>query len=202
MGNTVMKGNARKVRRLYRERVLAGFAGGTADAFTLFERFEEKLDKHQGNLLRSAVELAKDWRTDRLLRRLEALLAVADTQNSLIISGTGDVIEPEDAIMAIGSGGGTEWAVAAGVALGYAVGGSEGPKLTGLAAQARREALARMMTVPLREQVTWFTAENQASGKIMPVRDFTDEQGRTCRDFVEWRTVRATNGHTSGTACL
>lgn len=105
LGDTVLKGNARKVRRLYHDKVLAGFAGGTADAFTLFERFEAKLDKHQGNLLRSAVELAKDWRTDRLLRRLEALLAVADTQNSLIISGTGDVIEPEHAVMAIGSGG-------------------------------------------------------------------------------------------------
>lgn len=105
LGDTVLKGNARKVRRLYDDKVLAGFAGGTADAFTLFERFEAKLDKHQGNLLRSAVELAKDWRTDRILRRLEALLAVADTKNSLIISGTGDVIEPEDAVMAIGSGG-------------------------------------------------------------------------------------------------
>ena len=105
LGDTVLKGNARKVRRLYHDKVLAGFAGGTADAFTLFERFEAKLDKHQGNLLRSAVELAKDWRSDRLLRRLEALLAVADTQNSLIISGTGGVIEPEDAVMAIGSGG-------------------------------------------------------------------------------------------------
>ena len=105
MGDTVLKGNARKVRRLYHDRVLAGFAGGTADAFTLFERFEAKLEKHQGNLLRSAVELAKDWRTDRMLRRLEALLVVADQENSLIISGTGDVIEPEDAIMAIGSGG-------------------------------------------------------------------------------------------------
>lgn len=105
LGDTVLKGNARKVRRLYQDKVLAGFAGGTADAFTLFERFEAKLDKHQGNLLRSAVELAKDWRTDRMLRRLEALLAVADKENSLIISGTGDVIEPEDAIMAIGSGG-------------------------------------------------------------------------------------------------
>ena len=105
LGDTVLKGNARKVRRLYHDKVLAGFAGGTADALTLFERFEAKLDKHQGNLLRSAVELAKDWRTDRLLRRLEALLAVADTQNSLIISGTGDVIEPEHAVMAIGSGG-------------------------------------------------------------------------------------------------
>lgn len=105
LGDTVLKGNARKVRRLYDDKVLAGFAGGTADAFTLFERFEAKLDKHQGNLLRSAVELAKDWRADRILRRLEALLAVADTKNSLIISGTGDVIEPEDAVMAIGSGG-------------------------------------------------------------------------------------------------
>lgn len=104
--------------------------------------------------------------------------------------------------MAIGTGGGTEWAVAAGVALGYAVGGSEGPAITGMAAQARREALAKMMTVPLREQVTWFTSENQASGKITPTREFTDENGRTCRDFVEWRTVRANNGHTSGTACL
>lgn len=105
LGDTVLKGNARKIRRLYQDKVLAGFAGGTADAFTLFERFEAKLEKHQGNLLRSAVELAKDWRTDRLLRRLEALLAVADAKNSLIISGTGDVIEPEDAVMAIGSGG-------------------------------------------------------------------------------------------------
>jgi ATP-dependent HslUV protease subunit HslV len=105
MGDQILKGNARKVRRLYQDRVLAGFAGGTADAFTLFERFEAKLDKHQGNLVRAAVELAKDWRTDRMLRRLEALLAVADTANSLIISGTGDVIEPEDAVMAIGSGG-------------------------------------------------------------------------------------------------
>ena len=105
MGNTVMKGNARKVRRLYGGRVLAGFAGGTADAFTLFERFEAKLEKHSGNLTRSAVELAKDWRTDRMLRRLEALLVVADREASLTISGNGDVIEPEDAIMAIGSGG-------------------------------------------------------------------------------------------------
>jgi len=105
MGDQILKGNARKVRRLYHDRVIAGFAGGTADAFTLFERFEGKLDKHQGNLIRSAVELAKDWRTDRMLRRLEALLAVADPEYSLIISGTGDVIEPEDAVMAIGSGG-------------------------------------------------------------------------------------------------
>jgi ATP-dependent HslUV protease subunit HslV len=105
MGNTVMKGNARKVRRLYKGQVLAGFAGATADAFTLFERFEGKLEKHQGHLVRAAVELAKDWRTDRMLRRLEALLCVADTKASLIISGTGDVIEPEMDLMAIGSGG-------------------------------------------------------------------------------------------------
>jgi len=105
MGNTVMKGNARKVRRLYGERVLAGFAGGTADAFTLFERFEGKLEKYSGHLMRSAVELAKDWRTDRMLRRLEALLVVADASTSLVISGNGDVIEPEDNLMAIGSGG-------------------------------------------------------------------------------------------------
>jgi ATP-dependent HslUV protease subunit HslV len=105
MGNTVMKGNARKVRTLYHGKVLAGFAGGTADAFTLFERFEAKLEKHQGHLVRSAVELAKDWRTDRMLRRLEALLVVADTESSLIITGNGDVIEPEDCLMAIGSGG-------------------------------------------------------------------------------------------------
>ncbi|MCG6969731.1 MAG: ATP-dependent protease subunit HslV [Gammaproteobacteria bacterium] len=105
LGNTIMKGNARKVRRLYHEKVLAGFAGGTADAFTLFERFEGKLEKHQGNLTRSAVELAKDWRTDRMLRRLEALLAVADATSSLIISGNGDVIEPEHSLIAMGSGG-------------------------------------------------------------------------------------------------
>jgi ATP-dependent HslUV protease, peptidase subunit HslV len=105
LGQTVMKGNARKVRRLYKERVLAGFAGATADAFTLFERFEAKLEKHQGHLTRSAVELAKDWRTDRMLRRLEAMLCVADHDASLIISGTGDVLEPERDIMAIGSGG-------------------------------------------------------------------------------------------------
>ncbi len=105
MGDTVLKGNARKVRRLYHDRILAGFAGGTADAFTLFERFEGKLEEHRGNLLRAAVELAKDWRTDRMLRRLEAMLAVADRTHSLIISGTGDVIEPEHDIIAIGSGG-------------------------------------------------------------------------------------------------
>ena len=105
LGDTVMKGNARKVRRLYQEQVLAGFAGGTADAFTLFELFEGKLDKHQGNLTRAAVELAKDWRTNKMLRNLEALLSVADKTTSLIISGNGDVIEPEESLMAIGSGG-------------------------------------------------------------------------------------------------
>ncbi len=105
IGNTVMKPNARKVRRLYNDQVLAGFAGGTADAFTLSERFEEKLSKHSGNLTRAAVELAKDWRSDRLLRRLEALLCVADKHTSLIVSGNGDVIEPEHGLMAIGSGG-------------------------------------------------------------------------------------------------
>ena len=105
LGNTVMKGNARKLRRLANDKVIAGFAGGTADAFTLFERFEGKLEKHQGNLLRAAVELAKDWRTDRMLRRLEAMLAVADRENSLIITGNGDVLEPELGIVAIGSGG-------------------------------------------------------------------------------------------------
>ena len=104
-GSTVMKGNARKVRRLYRDQVLAGFAGGTADAFTLFERFEEQLEKHHGKLARAAVELAKLWRTERALRRLEALLLVADAESSLIITGNGDVIEPEDSLMAIGSGG-------------------------------------------------------------------------------------------------
>ena len=105
LGNVVVKGGARKIRRIYHDRILAGFAGGTADAFTLFERFEAKLDKHQGNLMRSAVELAKDWRTDRMLRRLEAMLAVADRENSLVITGQGDVLEPEHAIVAIGSGG-------------------------------------------------------------------------------------------------
>ncbi|HEX5768875.1 MAG TPA: ATP-dependent protease subunit HslV [Burkholderiales bacterium] len=105
LGQVVLKGGARKVRRLYQDRILAGFAGGTADAFTLFERFEAKLDKHQGNLMRAAVELAKDWRTDRMLRRLEAMLAVADTEKSLIITGMGDVLEPEHGILAIGSGG-------------------------------------------------------------------------------------------------
>ncbi len=105
LGNTVVKGNARKVRRLYKDQVIAGFAGATADAFTLFELFEAKLDKHQGHLTRAAVELAKDWRTDRILRRLEAMLCVANRQSSLIISGTGDVLEPEHNLMAIGSGG-------------------------------------------------------------------------------------------------
>lgn len=105
LGETVLKGNARKVRTLYDGKVIAGFAGGTADAFTLFERFEGKLEEHRGNLLRAAVELAKDWRTDRMLRRLEAMLAVANREHSLIVSGTGDVIEPEHDIIAIGSGG-------------------------------------------------------------------------------------------------
>ncbi len=105
LGNIVVKAGARKVRRLFSDKILAGFAGGTADAFTLFERFEAKLEKHQGNLLRSAVELAKDWRTDRMLRRLEAMLVVCDAQSSLIISGNGDVLEPELGLVAIGSGG-------------------------------------------------------------------------------------------------
>ena len=105
LGNIVVKGSARKVRRLYNGAVLAGFAGGTADAFTLFERFEAKLEKHSGNLMRGAVELAKDWRTDRILRRLEAMLAVADREHSLIITGNGDVLEPEQGLVAIGSGG-------------------------------------------------------------------------------------------------
>lgn len=105
LGNTVMKANARKVRRLYKDRVIAGFAGATADAFTLFERFEGKLEKHSGHLVRAAVEMAKDWRTDRALRRLEALLAIADEKDSLLISGTGDVIQPEHGLIAIGSGG-------------------------------------------------------------------------------------------------
>jgi len=105
MGHTIMKGNARKIRRLFNDKVIAGFAGGTADAFTLFELFEKKLEMHHGQLTRAAVELAKDWRTDRMLRRLEALLAVADKKTSLIISGNGDVIEPENNLIAIGSGG-------------------------------------------------------------------------------------------------
>jgi ATP-dependent HslUV protease subunit HslV len=105
LGNIVIKRGARKIRRLHHDRVLAGFAGGTADAFTLFERFEAKLDKHSGHLLRAAVELAKDWRTDRMLRRLEAMLAVADAEHSLIVTGNGDVLEPEDGLVAIGSGG-------------------------------------------------------------------------------------------------
>ncbi len=112
LGESILKGNARKVRRLHHDRVIAGFAGGTADAFTLFERFEGKLEKHQGNLARSAVELAKDWRTDRMLRRLEALLLVADAATTLVISGNGDVVEPEHPVMAIGSGGGFALAAA------------------------------------------------------------------------------------------
>lgn len=115
LGNTVIKGNARKVRRLYNNQVLAGFAGGTADAFTLFDYFENKLQKHSGHLMRAAVELAKDWRTDRTLRRLEAMLIVADKTASLIITGTGDVLEPENGILAIGSGG--NYAQSAAIAL-------------------------------------------------------------------------------------
>lgn len=115
LGNTVMKGNAKKVRRLYHDKVLAGFAGGTADAFTLFERFESKLEMHQGHLTRAAVELAKDWRTDRALRKLEALLAVADHTASFIITGNGDVVQPEHDLIAIGSGG--SYAQAAATAL-------------------------------------------------------------------------------------
>jgi len=115
LGNTVMKSNARKVRRLYKDNVIAGFAGATADAFTLFERFEGKLEKHSGHLVRAAVEMAKDWRTDRSLRRLEALLAIADKDDSLLISGTGDVIQPEHGLIAIGSGG--PYAQAAALAL-------------------------------------------------------------------------------------
>lgn len=115
LGNTVMKGNARKVRRLYNNQVIAGFAGGTADAFTLFDYFEAKLQKHSGHLLRAAVELAKDWRTDRNLRRLEAMLVVADKTASLIITGNGDVLEPENGILAIGSGG--NYAQASAIAL-------------------------------------------------------------------------------------
>jgi ATP-dependent HslUV protease, peptidase subunit HslV len=115
LGAVVVKASARKVRRLYNDRILAGFAGATADAFTLFERFEAKLEKHQGNLLRSAVELAKDWRTDRMLRRLEAMLAVADQEVSLLITGNGDVLEPERGLVAMGSGG--PYAQAAAIAL-------------------------------------------------------------------------------------
>jgi ATP-dependent HslUV protease subunit HslV len=115
LGNTVMKGNARKVRRLYHNKVLAGFAGGTADAFTLFERFEAKLEMHQGHLMKSAVELAKDWRSDRALRKLEAMLVVADHESSLIITGNGDVVQPEHDLIAIGSGG--NYAQAAALAL-------------------------------------------------------------------------------------
>jgi ATP-dependent HslUV protease, peptidase subunit HslV len=115
MGSTIVKSNARKIRRIYHDQIIAGFAGATADAFTLFELFESKLEKHQGNLMRSAVELAKDWRTDKILRRLEALLAIANKNSSLIVSGNGDVIEPEEHVIAIGSGG--NYALAAAKAL-------------------------------------------------------------------------------------
>ena len=138
LGDTVMKGNARKVRRLYKDQVIAGFAGGTADAFTLFERFEGQLEKHQGQLVRAAVELAKDWRTDRALRRLEAMLAVADAEHSLIITGTGDVVEPEQGVMAIGSGGNYATAAARALLAHSALGAAEivEPALT-LAADIR-----------------------------------------------------------------
>jgi len=125
LGNTIMKGNARKVRRLHHDKVLAGFAGGTADAFTLFELFDAKLEKHSGNLTRAAVELAKDWRTDKMLRRLEALLAVADATASLVISGNGDVIEPENGLIAIGSGGPFAQAAAMGLLDNEALGARE-----------------------------------------------------------------------------
>jgi ATP-dependent HslUV protease subunit HslV len=125
LGNVVVKGGAKKIRRLYHDKILAGFAGGTADAFTLFERFEGKLDKHQGNLMRSAVELAKDWRTDRVLRRLEAMLAVADKERSLIITGLGDVLEPELGIVAIGSGGPYAQAAARGLLENTSLGAKE-----------------------------------------------------------------------------
>jgi len=125
LGNVVVKATAKKVRRLYQDRILAGFAGATADAFTLFERFEGKLDKHQGNLLRAAVELAKDWRTDRMLRRLEAMLAIADRQSSLIITGTGDVLEPEHGLIAIGSGGGFAQAAALALLQGSELGAAD-----------------------------------------------------------------------------
>jgi ATP-dependent HslUV protease, peptidase subunit HslV len=115
LGNIVVKASARKVRRLYKDQILAGFAGATADAFTLFERFEGKLEKHQGNLMRSAIALAKDWRTDRILRRLEAMLTVADRESSIVITGTGDILEPEHGLLAIGSGG--AYAQAAALAL-------------------------------------------------------------------------------------
>ncbi|MET0185572.1 MAG: ATP-dependent protease subunit HslV [Achromobacter sp.] len=115
LGNVVVKSTARKIRRLYHEKILAGFAGGTSDAFTLFERFEAKLEKHQGNLMRAAVELTRDWRTDRVLRRLEAMLIVADTEHTLVLTGNGDVLEPENGLAAIGSGG--SYAQAAALAL-------------------------------------------------------------------------------------
>ena len=115
LGDTIMKGNARKVRRLYDEKIIAGFAGGTADAFTLFERFEAKLQKHQGNLMRSAVELAKDWRTDKYLQKLEAMVIVTDGEELLIITGAGDVLEPEHGVAAIGSGGNFALAAARGL---------------------------------------------------------------------------------------
>jgi ATP-dependent HslUV protease subunit HslV len=152
MGATVMKSNARKVRRLYNNKVIAGFAGGTADAFTLFERFESKLETHQGNLVRAAVELAKDWRTDRMLRRLEALLAVADTKSSLIITGNGDVIEPEDSLIAIGSGG--AYAKSAALAL------LENTKLNAEAIVEKSLTIAATTCIYTNNQFTIETLEN------------------------------------------
>ena len=131
------------------------------------------------------------------MRKMESAVPVNDGGTGLVGPAGGAMIG-----MAIGSGSATKWAVGAGVALGYIASGSEGPTLSGLPAQARNEAIARMMTTPLREQVTWFTASEKASGKITPVREFRDERGRLCRDFVEWRTLRGMNGHTTGTACL
>ncbi len=153
MGHTVMKSNARKVRRLYNNKVIAGFAGGTADAFTLFERFEAKLETHQGNLVRAAVELAKDWRTDRILRRLEALLAVADTKASLIITGNGDVIEPEQGLIAIGSGG--PYAKAAALAL------LENTKLDARAIVEKSLGIAAAICIYTNNNFTIETLENE-----------------------------------------
>lgn len=146
LGATMMKSNACKVRRLHHDRVLAGFAGGTADAFTLFERFEGKLEEHRGQLVRAAVELAKEWRTDRMLRRLEALLAVADAETSLIISGNGDVVEPEDGVMAIGSGG--DYAKAAALAL------SQNTKLSARDIVERSLRIAARICIYTNEQIS------------------------------------------------
>ncbi len=156
LGSTILKGNARKVRRLYHEKVIAGFAGGTADAFTLFERFEGKLEKHQGHLTRAAVELAKDWRTDRMLRRLEALLSVADGTTSLVISGNGDVIEPEHDVIAIGSGG--SFAEAAARAL------MENTELDARTVCEKALGIAASICVYTNDQFTIEVLENESSG--------------------------------------